>query len=267
VLTWGGGEPMHSTPEKENDMVTKTLQPEEIRRDGGTQPRTRLNQSTVEEYVEALQNGDTLPPIDVYHDGEIYWLADGFHRYCALTKLDPNQPIESNVHKGTLHDAQWHSYGANKTHGLRRTNEDKAQAVKRALQHANGANKSDRQIAAHVRVDPMTVGKYRKQLEATVENLQSPTRTGRDGRKINTTNIGKRTPRSSKPDRGNVPDRNAFRPKLGHSNPCPMIPLSLPLNNAELAAATLWQEFPASFIESLVQLLSQRLKQPEGEKS
>jgi len=84
-------------------MVIKKLKPEEIRRDGSTQPRTRLNQSTVEEYVEAVQNGATLPPIDVYHDGETYWLADGFHRYCALTTLDPQQPIESNVHKGTLH--------------------------------------------------------------------------------------------------------------------------------------------------------------------
>ena len=38
----------------------------------------------------------------------------------------------------------------------------------------------------------MTVGKYRKELQSTVENLQSLTRTGRDGRTINTANIGRR---------------------------------------------------------------------------
>jgi len=42
---------------------------------------------------------------------------------------------------------------------------------------------SDRQIAEHVGVDPMTVGKYRKELSATVETLQSPARTGRGGTK------------------------------------------------------------------------------------
>ena len=60
-------------------MVVKDLKPDDIRLDGDTQPRIQLNQSTVEEYVEAIQNGDSMPPIDVYYDGESYWLADGFH--------------------------------------------------------------------------------------------------------------------------------------------------------------------------------------------
>jgi hypothetical protein len=67
-------------------------------------------------------------------------------------------------HQGTLEDAQWYSFGTNKDHGLRRTNEDKARAVKAALAHPNGAAKSDHQIAKHVGVDVKTVGNWHEKL-------------------------------------------------------------------------------------------------------
>ena len=41
-------------------MVIKELNPGDIRLDGDTQPRTRLSQSMVEEYAEAIQNGDNI---------------------------------------------------------------------------------------------------------------------------------------------------------------------------------------------------------------
>lgn len=56
-----------------------------IRTDGGTQPRARLNEDQVAEYVEAMESGATFPPLVVFHDGAAYWLADGFHRYHAAT--------------------------------------------------------------------------------------------------------------------------------------------------------------------------------------
>lgn len=52
-----------------------------IRIDGGTQSRAELNNTTVDEYTEAMLEGDTFPPIVVFFDGSSYWLADGFHRY------------------------------------------------------------------------------------------------------------------------------------------------------------------------------------------
>ena len=39
---------------------------------------------------------------------------------------------------------------------------------------------------------PPTVCKYRREMESTLQIAKSPKRTGRDGRKINTANIGKR---------------------------------------------------------------------------
>lgn len=60
-----------------------------------------------------------------------------------------------------------------------------------ALKHPNGAKKSDHQIAGHVGVSQPMVTKYRQQLSATNKDYQSANRTGRDGRTINTANIGK----------------------------------------------------------------------------
>lgn len=64
-------------------------------------------------------------------------------------------------------------------------------AVKAALLHPKGAGLSDRQIAEHVGVDHKTVARFRGELQATGEIPQSDSRTGKDGRTIDTSNIGK----------------------------------------------------------------------------
>ena len=68
----------------------------------------------------------------------------------------------------------------------------------------NVQKSSDRKIAEHCGVSPNMVKKYRKQLEATVEILQSDEREGLDGRTTNTANIG-----SPAVDNHRVPDRPA----------------------------------------------------------
>ncbi len=64
--------------------------------------------------------------------------------------------------------------------------------MKAALQHPNGAGKSDSAIAKHVGVAVQTVNSWRKQMESTFQIGKSPTRTGSDGRTINTANIGRK---------------------------------------------------------------------------
>jgi len=68
---------------------------------------------------------------------------------------------------------------------------NKALAVLQALRHPKGAKMSDRQIAEHVGVSDRMVNKYRSDLASTAKLSQSEERTGRDGRTINTANIGK----------------------------------------------------------------------------
>ena len=62
------------------------LRIDQIRMDGGTQPRTRLSSATIDEYAQAMMDGMIFPPVEVYHDGIEYWLADGFHRVQACSR-------------------------------------------------------------------------------------------------------------------------------------------------------------------------------------
>lgn len=71
--------------------------------------------------------------------------------------------------------------------GLRRTNKDKRRAVEKAL--CLRPKTSDRAIAEHCGVSDRMVNNVRA--EATANCSQSSQRTGRDGRTINTANIGK----------------------------------------------------------------------------
>ena len=248
-------------------MIVKDVKPGDIRLDGDTQPRVHLDQNTVEEYADVIQNGETMPPLDVFYDGESYWLADGFHRYTAMTRIDSQKPIKCNVHEGTLDDAKWFSYGVNITHGLRRSNKDKAKAVRSALLHANGAEMSNVQIAEHVGVSKDTVAKYRAEFESTCEISKSNTRTGRDGRMINTSNIGgKQSTKAANHTKQRTSRAKIFKPKRRGGKLPPMISLTLPVNKPEIAAAILVREFPAPYIETLVQVCSKSI-QKEKENS
>ena len=117
-----------------------------IRTDGATQPRAAIHEPTVAEYAEAIEAGVVLPPVTVFNDGGTYWLADGFHRVAA-TKRIGCLDIEVDLRVGTRRDAMLHSFGANATHGLRRTNDDKRRAVVAMLSDPDWAAWSNREIA------------------------------------------------------------------------------------------------------------------------
>ncbi len=175
-----------------NTNQQTTVHLDAIRRDGGTQPRHGLNAAYVAELAAALEEGAQLPPVDVMHDGQNYWLFDGFHRVAAHRQANILL-VPATIHQGDQHAAQWRSYAANQTHGLRRTNDDKQRAITAALRHPNAITLSDREIARHLGVDHKTVASYREKLQSTGEIPQSTHRTGADGRTIDTTNIGAKT--------------------------------------------------------------------------
>lgn len=61
----------------------------EIRTDGGTQSRTRLDSAKVAEYREALDAGAHFPPVVLFYDGSSYWICSyenplGIFRLCSL---------------------------------------------------------------------------------------------------------------------------------------------------------------------------------------
>lgn len=141
--------------------MTTTLKLNQIRIDGATQARVSINQAVVSEYAEALANNDKLPDPVVFFDGVDRWLADGFHRYHAHAAIGAVN-IDVNQLNGTQADAKLYAYGANKAHGLRRTNEDKRKAVAGML--ADFADWSDSRIGRHVGVDHKTVASHRASL-------------------------------------------------------------------------------------------------------
>jgi len=220
--------------------------------DGGTQPRATLNKEIMEEYAELMRSGVKFPPLTLFFDGENYWLADGFHRLGGALRAAPDKPIEVEVIQGTLAEAQWYSFSANKSHGLRRSNEDKERTVRAALAHPNAASLSNVQIAEHCGVSDWTVRKYRQGMERASTSRVSKSnqmRTGRDGRKINTTRIGEH----KKPSTTSM---EIPKPRGPGSD----ITVALPPDSPNVAASILFDRFERPYIEALAEAISARLK-------
>lgn len=136
----------------------QTILIESLRLDGDTQSRAAINQETVAEYAEAIEAGVALPPVIVYQDGLHRWLADGFHRVLAHQRIGC-KTVDCVIRTGTQTDAQMHAYGANQSHGLRRSNADKRKSVEGVLRL--NPDWSDRAIAAHVGVSHPMVAAIR----------------------------------------------------------------------------------------------------------
>lgn len=162
----------------------------EIKINGGTQTRAKLDKQTILDYAQALENGASFPKVIVFNDGQEYWLADGFHRYHAHIKAGFDT-IDAEIKQGTRRDAVLYSVGANSEHGLRRTNEDKRRAVVTMLQDSEWSNWSDREIARQCNVSNVFVGKVREDMaNGNDSSERTYTRNGKTS-KMNTDNIGK----------------------------------------------------------------------------
>ncbi len=164
-----------------------------IRRDGGTQPRVAINQTTVEEYASDMKEGASFPPVLLFNDGTQHWLADGFHRVLAAESIGLKE-IAAVVRQGTQRDAVLYSCGANATHGLRRTNADKRRAVLRLLEDSEWSKWSDREIARRCGVSHDFVNRMRKSIchpmTDTKLNTERKVQRGGTTYTVNTANIG-----------------------------------------------------------------------------
>lgn len=155
----------------------------EIRTDGGTQSRTRLDPAKVAEYAEALEAGATFPPVTLFYSGEAYWLADGFHRVAAYRHggAGPDYAIPADVRQGTRRDAVLFACGANATHGLPRSTEDKENAVLTLLRDLDWSQWSNREIARRCHVSHDFVGKVAERHGLTGRAASQKTYTTRHG--------------------------------------------------------------------------------------
>ena len=193
----------------------------QIRKDRSAQPRAMLNVDHIKDLADSLEDGSDLTPVDVFHDGHSYWLADGFHRHSAYHRAKRSE-IPVTVHEGQLRDAVLYSITANAKHAvLKLTREEKRQSVTRLLKDKEWGQWSNREIGRRAGVDHKTVGGIREEVYAesrgteltgefpsqpTPEGSQTPEsedspvlRKGADGRTINTANIGRSQPTTYRP--------------------------------------------------------------------
>jgi len=126
-----------------------TLEVEKIRRDGGTQPRVKIDLELAREYGEAQREEGiaAFDPVVVFWDGTDFWLADGFHRVIGARLIGLTY-VRADVREGTRRDAVLFSAGANPRPGIqRRTNEDKRRAVLTLLNDEEWGKWSNNEIA------------------------------------------------------------------------------------------------------------------------
>ncbi len=143
----------------------------------GTQARVALSETVIQEYAEALQQGDEFPPIEVYFDDTTYWLSDGFHRVQAA-KNAGRDTIAATIHQGGRREALLDALGANDTHGLRRTDADRRHAVHLMLADSEWQEWNNSEIARRCRVSEFLVRTVRQELEPAKEKTQeAPERT------------------------------------------------------------------------------------------
>jgi len=117
------------------------------------QVRVALDENAIADYAEAMKDGSDFPPIVVFKDPKRAaedvgpyladeraaedvgpYLADGFHRVEAARRAGL-ETILAEVHEGTFDDALAFALKANDKHGVRRTNEDKRNAMRIAWEN------------------------------------------------------------------------------------------------------------------------------------
>ena len=130
------------------------------------QARVAMNEETIEEYAEAMRNGDKFPPVVVFCDDgrSSYWLADGFHRYHAAKQIANKWSLPAEIREGGKREAILLAVGANASHGLRRRNIDKRNSVLKMLKDEEWSQYSDREIARQCRVSQPLVSRLRADL-------------------------------------------------------------------------------------------------------
>lgn len=183
----------------------KTIALDKLRIDGGTQLRAEINQDVVGEYRQKMEDGEKFPPVVAFDDGETFWLADGFHRYYAA-KRQGDEIIAVDLRKGTQRDAILFAVGANRDHGLPRSNADKRRAVEALLADDEWRAKSSNWLAKTAGVDPKTVANIKSTMEIHSEEVKTS-----DGRTMDTSNIGRK------------PEKVLFDGKTGEVIESPMV--------------------------------------------
>lgn len=186
-----------------NEVAVTLLSTDELVADESTQWRQSNTQEAIDDMAEHLRAGGTLPPIDVFDDGQVKRVADGHHRLAAHRASSTPQ-IAARVHRGDA-DAAF-LFGVRSRRGNRSVrvtrNDDRHTALQ--LMKRPGLAMGDREIARELGLSHQTIGRWRAEWVASGPLDQMPTERGvtRNGAAytIDTSKIGKRPePKAEEP--------------------------------------------------------------------
>lgn len=120
----------------------------------------------VEQIIEAIEGGHSVPPLTAYQVGEKLWLVDGHHTHAAYKAIDRTE-VRCNVYTGSFDDAIDYAAGANAEHGKRRSRADRQLAVETLI--VRNPSRSNREIARKAKVSEFMVRAVRKRLREDEE--------------------------------------------------------------------------------------------------
>ncbi len=138
------------------------------------QVRVQLRDATVDDYAHLLADEVVFPAVDVFTDGNHFWLASGFHRYAAHKRVG-GTIIRAKLHEGDKRAARLFACQANSTHGLPMSRADKQRAVGLMLDDPEWQYWTDRHIAKHIGVSHTFVANERRE-RAARGNVAIPAR-------------------------------------------------------------------------------------------
>jgi hypothetical protein len=173
-----GGKPVKakSVKTKPDYVGSDWLLLTEITADPEVQARVGLSEEVIADYGSAmLEQIDTegalqFSPCVVFREAKTFWLSDGFHRYTAALRTNGKvDRLDCEIRQGSKRDAMLFALGANITHGLRLSNEDKRKAVSCMLRDEEWQKWADREIARQCGVAHSFVGKVRAELNGAAD--------------------------------------------------------------------------------------------------
>lgn len=123
-----------------------------------------LNQAKVESYAEALKAGAEFPAVELFREGDILYLSDGFHRFAAHL-LAKKEYILGVVRPGGFEEAYINAEAANLANGLELTMADKKNIFIRRMDRGawDESDESLRSIAKAFGVNASTISRWRQE--------------------------------------------------------------------------------------------------------
>ena len=133
--------------------------------------RERLDEETIAEYAEAMQEEDQrFPAIRVIRPPSgPFWVVDGWHRVEAARRAGYTK-MRASIRPGKWNDAILAAVSSNVRHGLRRTNADKRRVVAMLLDLPEWSEASDREVTRRCGVHHELVGDVRRAFRGVAES-------------------------------------------------------------------------------------------------